>query len=457
MKPVSLQVLAGWAGGDLLRGNPETQVSAVSTDTRSIAPGSLFVALKGERFDGHDFAVQAAQAGAAALLVSRPVDVPLDAAVILVRDTLDGLQRLAAKWRSEWRGIVIGVTGSNGKTSTKDIAAAILSQRWDLHATRGNLNNHIGLPLTLLETAPGHRAAICEIGINHPGELGPLAAIAGPDAAIITNIGTAHLEYMGSREAIAREKGMLAEAVPPHGCVILNANDDYTPAIAARCRATILTAGIGGGDVRVDDLRLTTDGSQFRLTLPDGDSGIVHLPVPGRHMAGNAALAAAAGFHFGMRLQEIGAGLTRASLTRGRMQLRRTAGYTFLDDSYNASPESMIMALETLESFARGGRRIAVLGAMAERGSSADEEHRQIGAEVCRRGLDLLFTVGTGASRLIGEGYLAAGGRPDRLTACDSAADCVERLRAAVLPGDLILIKGSRTAAMERIIELMPC
>ncbi len=453
MIPQSLTTLTEWTGGHLLAGDPHAVVDSVCTDTRNITPGCLFVALSGERFDAHEFAAQAIAAGAAAVLVSRPVTVPAGAGVLLVEDTLTGLQAIAAAYRRVWDGLVIGLTGSNGKTSTKDMIRAVLARRFKVSATQGNLNNHIGLPLTVLRAEADETHGVFEMGMNHPGEIAPLAAIAGPDVAVITNVGTAHIEYMGSREAIALEKGMLAEAVHPDGLVVLNANDPYTASLTARAQARVLTAGTETGDIKVSDVRSSGAGCSFFLHLPDHSSTQVQLAVPGRHMAGNAALAAAVGYHFGLRLEEIVEGLESAVLTHGRLQLRPAHGLLFLDDSYNANPDSMRAALETLLSFVCTGKRIAVLGRMGELGETAEREHRALGAAVHQAGVDQLCVVGTGDAGLISAGYLEAGGHPAKHFAFADHAACAAHLRATAGPTDLILVKGSRSAAMERVIE----
>ena len=453
MIPQSLTTLTEWTGGRLLTGDPHAIVGSVCTDTRKIIPGCLFVALKGERFDAHDFARQAIEAGAAAVLVSGPVTLPEGAGTIMVEDTMAALQAIAAAYRRVWNGTVIGLTGSNGKTSTKDMIRAVLARRFKVCATRGNLNNHIGLPLTVLSAGAEDTHGVFEIGMNHPGEIAPLAAIAGPDVAVITNIGTAHIEYMGSREAIALEKGTLAEAVHPDGMVILNANDPFTPSLTGRSQAQVLTAGTETGDVRVTDVHSAGTGCSFFLHLPDQSQAQVQLTVPGRHMAGNAALAAAVGYYFGLRLEEIVEGLESAVLTHGRLELRAAGGLLFLDDSYNANPDSMRGALETLLSFVCTGKRIAVLGRMGELGDTAESEHRTLGAAIHQAGVDQLCVVGSGDAALISAGYLEAGGHPAKHHAFADHALCAAHLRATAGPTDLILVKGSRSAAMERVIE----
>lgn len=453
MIPQTLATLADWSGARLLSGDPLAVASSVGTDTRRIERGCLFVALSGERFDAHEFAAQALAAGASAVMVSKECGLPPDANVLLVDDTLTGLQNLAAAWRRTWAGQVIGLTGSNGKTSTKDMIRAVLARQFTVRATKGNLNNHIGLPLTVLSAEATDSHGVFEMGMNHPGEIAPLAEIAGPDVAVITNIGTAHIEYMGSQDAIALEKGMLAEAVHPDGLVVLNANDSYTPAITARCQARVITAGMDKGDIKVTDVRSSGAGCSFFLHLPDNTISQVQLPVPGKHMAGNAALAAAVGFHYGMGANEIVEGLESATLTHGRLQIRTRNGLLFLDDSYNANPDSMRAALETLLTFACTGRRIAVLGRMGELGPAAEPEHRALGKAVHQYGVDELCVVGVGDASLISTGYLEAGGNPVRHHAFESHAACAAHLRATAGATDIILVKGSRSAAMERVIE----
>ncbi len=452
MKAVSPETLAEWSGGGLLQPGRTLPSGIVGTDTRNIVPGSLFVALRGERFAGHDFLDHAAAAGAAALMVSNDGPWPENVSIIKVRDTLAGLQQLATAWRKAWSGLVIGLTGSNGKTSTKDLTSAILAQRWSVNATRGNLNNHIGCPLTMLATGPEHAVAVVEMGMNHPGEIAPLAAIAAPDAAIITNIGTAHIEHMGSREAIALEKGMLAEAVGGGGCVVLNAGDDYTPRIAQRCSAQVLTAGIDAGDIRLTGLTTGPQGSRFVLHLPDGSATPVALPVPGIHMAANAALAAAAAFHLGLRGEEIADGLASARLNKGRLQMRHAAGLTIIDDSYNANPDSMRAALDTLLTFPCEGKRIAVLGRMGELGEHSADAHRELGRQTHERGCTLAI-VRDGDAPLIAEGYVAAGGSHQNVHDFPDHHSCAAWLRGFATPSDLILLKGSRSAAMEKVAD----
>lgn len=452
MRATTLRDIADWSGGRLIQGVPEDRVSVVSTNSRTLVGGELFVALAGERFDGHRFIGQACEAGAAAVMVSA---LPLaseafEGGIIHVPDTLAALQSLALRYRRERSDVfAVGLTGSNGKTSTKDFLAAILSRAGAVNATPGNLNNHIGLPLTVLGTEADHQIGVWEMGMSHPGEIEVLAEIAAPDAAVITNIGTAHIEHLKTREAIAEEKGMLAEAVDEAGFVVLNANDPYTESIRSRCRGRVVTAGIDAGEVEASDLRVGKGGICFRLNA-DGKEIEASLPIPGEHMVANAVLAAAVGLERGLPLEEIAEALGVAKLTGGRLQTRHIRGIEFLDDTYNANPESMRAALRTIARMPTKGRRVVVLGRMAELGEHEEREHRGLGAAVAEVGMDVLVAVGETVGAWIAEG--ADGGVSEVVTA-NSPGAAADALKGIVETGDVVLVKGSRSAGMERVIE----
>jgi UDP-N-acetylmuramoyl-tripeptide--D-alanyl-D-alanine ligase len=361
------------------------------------------------------------------------------------------LQQLSSGYRDTLRLRVVGITGSNGKTSTKDLTAAVLGQGFRVQKTAGNLNNHLGVPLTLLSVNPQDEVAVVEIGMNHPGEIAPLAALAKPDVAIITNIGVAHIEYMGSREAIAQEKGMLAEAVPSDGTVILNAEDDMTPGIARRCRAKILTAGIDAGDVRATGLRVLPGAMEFSLQH-EGKSVAALVPVLGEHMVRNAALACAAGVALGLPLEQCAAGLAKLELSKGRLQAKKVGNLTVLDDSYNANPDSVVAGLATLASIPGGGRRIAVLGRMGELGSEAEAGHRRVGRAAGEKGIACVIAVGDQADWISEEAR--ANGVPSVIHVADTAS-AATALRDFAQAGDIVLVKGSRSAKMERVIQAL--
>lgn len=436
----------------MLAGGADARAVNICTDSRLLKAGDIFIALRGENFDGHTFVPESAKLGGIGAIVEKaPLDLPQSFGIIEVLDTLRALQSLSANYRASLPLKVLGVTGSNGKTSTKDFATSVLSQRFRVAKTEGNLNNHIGVPLTLLRLDVAHEVSVVEIGMNHPGEIAPLAAIAKPDAAIITNIGTAHIEFMQTREAIALEKGMLAEAVHAGGTVVLNADDEFTPGIAKRCSARVVTAGISSGDVRATDLKPLSSGIQFRLHAA-GQCVQAELPVPGEHMVRNALLACAAGLSFGLTLDECAAGLRAPQLSKGRLQQKQIGGLAVLDDSYNANPDSVVAGLATLAQMPGNSRRIAVLGRMGELGAESERGHRRVGEAAGQHSISCVIAVGE-EGRWIAEAARKSGVR--EVIHVAGTDEAVVALRGAAHEGDIVLVKGSRSAKMERIVQAM--
>jgi UDP-N-acetylmuramoyl-tripeptide--D-alanyl-D-alanine ligase len=451
MNAISISQVAEFAGADLESGNGATVVEKVSTDSRTLKPGELFVALRGENFDGHQFVDSAAESGAAGAIIESnwKGNVPSTFALLRADNSLRAYQNLAANYRRSLPLEVLAITGSNGKTSTKDFSASVLARKFRVTKTEGNFNNHVGLPRTILEAKSEHQVGVWEIGMNHPGEIAPLAEIAAPNAAIITNIGVAHIEFMGSPDAIAEEKGALAEAVGPEGTVILNADDPFSEKIAARTPAKVIFAGIERGTVRATELRQTSAGSEFTI-LEGAHRCRAQLPVPGLHMVRNALLAVAAGRAFGLLLEECAAGLGAAPLTKARLQIKDVRGVQFIDDSYNANPDSMIAALRTLVELDADGKRIAVLGEMRELGEQLERSHAQVGEAAAHFGIDRLITIGDTAA-IIAKAAEQAGLKNSFVV--NSTAEAAELLAEITRPGDLVLIKGSRLAATERVID----
>ncbi|HEX8373049.1 MAG TPA: UDP-N-acetylmuramoyl-tripeptide--D-alanyl-D-alanine ligase [Chthoniobacterales bacterium] len=445
MNPLAASQIAQMAAGKLVSGPDSVTVRRVVTDSRTVQPGDLFVALKGPNHDAHTFVREFTASAPSAVLVDQNVE--SEAAVIRVNDTLDGLQTLAKNYRTSLQCHVVGITGSNGKTSTKDLTAAVFGSRFSVIKTQGNLNNHIGLPLSVLSIDDSHQVAVLEMGMNHPGEIAPLAAIAAPDVAIITNIGTAHIEFMKTQEAIAQEKSELALAVSAEGVVILNANDSFTPSIAKRCKAKVITAGIEAGDVCATELNTAADGTTFLVSY-QSETIPAFLPIPGNHMVGNAMLALAAGLAHGISLKTAVDTLGKIQLTSGRLESKEIGGIHFLDDSYNANPDSMLAALATLESISSMGKHVAVLGAMGELGEYAEEGHRKVGA--ASQDVDILVTVGKTAEWIADEAEKSAATRVIRTADTRQAAAALLTL---LQPGDCVLVKGSRSARMEQVID----
>ncbi len=450
MKNYPLQTLATAMNGSLLNtqgGGGVVVTSGVSTDTRSIAEGSLFFALSGENFDAHNFLDQAG--AAAALVVQDGEKVPSDRPAVLVDDTLAALQSLAQWYLAELNIPVIAITGSNGKTSTKDFTRSVLAQKFRAHATLGNFNNHIGLPLTVLALEPEHEVAILEMGMNHSGELAPLCEIAPPDVSIITNVGSAHIEHMGSVEAIAVEKGTVARALGSEGTLVIPSDCAYLDDYRSNTKGAILAIGADDAAVRAENLITDTEGSRFDLVIADLGRISTSIPVTGKHMVSNALLAAGAGFKMGLSLEQIAAGLAETSLTSGRLRQYDYDGITVIDDTYNANPESVIAALETLAALPSEGGKTAVLGMMAELGEHADAAYERVGKIAAEKELALVV-VGEPAEMIATTAH-AAGGQVEFFPHVDAAASFLKTQSAS---GDLVLFKGSRAAAMERVMQI---
>jgi UDP-N-acetylmuramoyl-tripeptide--D-alanyl-D-alanine ligase len=450
MNPLSILQISELAGAKLEQGDGKISIERISTDSRTIKKGELFVALRGENFDGHKFVEDVAKAGAAGAIVDLKWKEKVSSkfAIIRAEDTLVAYQSLAASYRKSLPIKVLAITGSNGKTSTKDFAASVLGRKFRVTKTQGNFNNHVGLPRTILEANSKHEVGVWEIGMNHPGEVAPLAKIAAPDAAIITNIGVAHIEFMGTREAIAKEKGALAEAVGASGTVILNADDPFSKGMAALTSAHTVFAGTSDGTIRAIDIQQSADGSEFTI-IEGAHRCRAQLPVPGIHMVQNALLAVAAGRAFGLSLEEAAGGLASAPLTKARLQIKEVNGVQFLDDSYNANPDSMKAALQTLVELDTDGKKIAVLGEMRELGKETQRGHEEVGEAAASLGVDRLIGIGE-MGAVIARAAEKAG--LEKSHAVGSTSEAADLLIDIAGPGDLVLIKGSRLARTEDVI-----
>jgi UDP-N-acetylmuramoyl-tripeptide--D-alanyl-D-alanine ligase len=456
--PFSARDAVSWTGGTLARGDAATRFTGVSTDTRGDVAGKLFVALVGPRHDAHAFVAQALAAGAAGALVQRADAAPAAAraALVLVPDTLLALGALAAGHRSDFSGPLVAITGSNGKTTTKEMCAAILGVAGPCLKNRGNLNNEIGLPLTLLERDAAHRTLVVEIGMNHRGEIAPLAAIARPTVGVITNVGTAHIEHLGSRDAIAQEKGDLIAALLPGASAVLNADDPRALAQRARTRARVLRFGMAA-DAEVRAERVTALGERgFAFDLMSEDkrtavqvAGLADSTVP------NALAAAAAALAAGASLADVAEGLARYQPIGGRMErVALPRNIILINDTYNANPQSMQVALESLAKLKGSSRGIAVLGDMGELGDAALAAHRSAGALVAELRLDHLFALGRFA-RPLAEAAVGAGMAAERVHVGDSHEQVAAALRDLLQGNDWVLVKGSRSMKMERVVDAL--
>ena len=443
-------------------------ICRVVIDSREAEPGDLFVALKGERADGHNFVADAFGRGAVAVLVEQ--DLPLDCRVIDLRpestavvqvtlpvclrvnNTLTSLQDLSGWWRSKFNARVVGITGSVGKTSTKELVWTVLSRRFRVLRSEGNLNNEIGMPLTLLQLEPAHQRVVLEMGMYARGEIARLCELARPAVGVVTNIGPVHLERLGSLEAIAAAKAELVEALPPDGVAILNYDEPLVLAMADRARSRVLLYGLDSrADLWADDIESEgLEGISFQMHYRR-ESMKVHVPLLGRHSVHTVLRAAAVGLAEGMTWDDILAGLQDRQAQIRLVAVPGPRGSTLLDDTYNSSPASAIAALNLLAELE--GRKIAVLGDMLELGSYEEEGHRLVG----RRAMDvveLLVAVGP-RGRIIGQEASSLGMNPDRVCLCEGNQAAIEFLQETIRPGDCVLVKGSRGMKMEEIVNAL--
>ena len=452
MRPRPLSEVARAVDGRL-RG-PDTSVTAAVVDSREAGPGSLFFAMAGERHDGHDFVTDALSRGAAGSVVHRPVSAE---PTVEVADTGRALLALAADERIRMPdATVIGITGANGKTSTKDLAASILSTGFLTHASPGSFNNEIGLPLTLLGVPEGGEVVLAEMGARRRGDHAELCRVARPDAVVVTNIGVAHMEVFGSWQAIVEASAEPVEALADVGTAILNADDADVRDLAQRTRARVVTFGqTTDADVRADDVGLDDDGrAGFDLVVGDQRER-AELVVPGEHMVSNALAAAACGIALGLSAAECAAGLKGVGVSRWRMDSFTTEdGVRVVNDAYNANPESMAAGLRAARWMAREGRLAAVLGHMAELGPISADEHDRLGELVVRLGVDRLVTVGP-LARTVAGAALREGAVPDSVVSVDTPVEAAAVVRAWARAGDVVLIKGSRVAGLERVAEAL--
>jgi UDP-N-acetylmuramoyl-tripeptide--D-alanyl-D-alanine ligase len=452
---LAAEELAQITGGRLVARSPRP-IRGAAVDSRIVDPGELFVALPGERTDGHEFLAAAVARGAAALLVTRlPDDAAAaldDVTIVRVADGLAALHAVAAAWRTRFDPLVVGVTGSIAKTSTKEAIAAVLGERFVTLKNEGNQNNEIGLPLTVLRLGPEHEAAVLEMGMYAGGEIADLAAIARPRIGVVTAVQPVHLSRIGTLEAIERAKGELLEALPRDGWAVLNADDVRVRRMAGRTEAPALTYGFAGdADVRAEEVRSAgTDGMRFVLRTSDGRVP-VSVPTLGRLAVHNALAGAATGLAAGLSLDEIAAGLARGWSAPHRAELLRAGGVTIVDDSYNASPASVTAALDLLAGLP--GRRVAVLGEMLELGDGHEAGHRAVG-EAAAAVADLLVVVGAGATG-IADGAVAAGLAPGKIVRATSREVAFDLVRPRLRDGDVVLVKASRGVELDLLVDAL--
>ena len=456
---LTAQGIAGAAGGQLLAGDPATTVVNLGIDSRTIAPGELFVAIRGERFDGHRFVGAALGRGAIGAIVSEAGTwtngSQAPAVLIHVADTTRALQDVARDVRRHSGTRVVAITGSAGKTTTKEITAEFLSTRYRVFRNQGNLNNHIGLPLSLLELRRHPEVAVVELGMNHAGEIRTLVGIAEPEVRVWTNVGDAHLGFFDSADAIADAKGEILEGARPDDALIANADDTRIMARAQRFAGRVVTFGMGErADVRAVDVEPRgLEGTRARVVTAAGEAAFL-VPLLGLGNLANVLAATATALHLGVPLEDIRARAATLTPARHRGELLRLpGGVTLVDDSYNSSPAALRRALELVASAQGCARRLAVLGEMLELGVHSERLHRECGEAAAHAGIDFLVTVGGEPARAMAQAALRGGLAQAALQHVGTKEEAAEVALQRVRPGDLVLVKGSRGIGTDAVVE----
>ncbi|HEV2693786.1 MAG TPA: UDP-N-acetylmuramoyl-tripeptide--D-alanyl-D-alanine ligase [Verrucomicrobiae bacterium] len=460
MEKRSLKFVAGACDAEIITGSPETNVENVCTDSRAAKVGDVFFAIKGEKFDGHEFVGEVAAKNVAAIVVEKSKapglrsKVPANVALLVVEDVRIALGKLAAAYRRQFEIPVIAVGGSNGKTTTKELAASVLRQKLTTLWSEASFNNDIGVPMTLLRLNQTHQAAVLEVGTNHPGELAPLVKMIAPKFGIITSIGREHLEFFGDVAGVAQEEGALAELLPADGILFLNGDSEWADEIAARAKARVVRVGTGDkSDWRAKKIRLDKSGVTFQVECAkENFSGECRVNLLGKHQVTNALLAAAVGAELGLSRAEVLAGLAECQPQKMRMQYWEANGVRVLDDAYNANADSMRAALETLCGLPLQGRRVAVLGDMAELGAHGEAAHEEIGRLAAELKIGQLFTVGKNSVATAKAARAAGLTRVIEFVDVEAAVKAVKNF---LKPGDVVLLKASRSSRLERIAETL--
>ncbi|HEX2953474.1 MAG TPA: UDP-N-acetylmuramoyl-tripeptide--D-alanyl-D-alanine ligase [Bacillota bacterium] len=454
MADFSIQEILTATGGRLITGENTGSCSGISSDTRTIKPGEAFLALKGERFDGHEHVTEAVKNGASFIIDMHSQGYPGGVPVVQVDDTLRALGDIARFHRRRFTMPVIGITGSNGKTTTKEMTAAVLSGAWPVVKTEKNFNNEIGLPITLLRLTQQDRACVVEMGMRGRGQIAALCKIALPTVGLITNVGVTHMELLGSQQAIADAKAELAEALPAEGKLVLNADDPYVTAMKARTRATCYRFSLNQtADLFLENSNAEGNGQHMEVNGCWGRFSL-YLPALGRHNLYNALASTLTGLILGLSPDQIAQGLRSLVLADQRLVLRETNdGIKVLDDTYNSSPPAVEAALETMDGIPSTGKRIAVLGDMLELGNAAEKAHTQVGEGLKSHSIDVLFGFGTLSQQTVQAATKE--GISSHHYHETNMEELINDLNALVRPGDFVIVKGSRGMHMERVVQAL--
>jgi UDP-N-acetylmuramoyl-tripeptide--D-alanyl-D-alanine ligase len=456
MEPRSLKFIAAACDGEQFGGSPDALATRVCSDSRQVQAGDLFFALAGDRFDAHEFLAEVSQKGVAGMVVERskvPAGLP-ENGVIVVDNTRQALGRLAAAYRKGFDLPVIAVGGSNGKTSTKELLSAVLSQKFKTLWSEASFNNDIGVPMTLLRLEKSHQVAILEVGTNHPGELAPLVGMIQPRFGVITSIGREHLEFFCNLHGVVEEEGRLAELLPVDGKLFVNGDGEWDRQIVRRTRALVARVGLStDNDWRLTVLKTDLHGVDFKVDAKNKSvAGEYRINLLGRHQALNAVFAVALGAELGLSKTEIQRGLFECKPAKMRLQPMNWNGICVLNDAYNANADSMLAALQTLQEMPCAGRRVAVLGDMAELGAQSAAAHEEVGRKTAESGIHRLFAIGKMAGVVAGAARQAGMTGVSEFAELEKAANAVKDFLKA---GDVVLLKASRALCLERLVEML--
>ncbi len=445
---VKLSEIAAACGGSLRGAGQDPVVTSFATDSRDCKAGVMFVPIRGERTDGHDYIGAAFANGAAASFTDRELPGE-DRPLVLVSDCRAALQKTAAWYRSQFSIPVVGITGSVGKTTAKEMAAQALTAKFAVHKTAGNQNSQVGVPVTVCGLRKDHTAAVVEMGVSMPGEMARIAAVVKPTCAVMTNIGVSHIEYMKSRENIMAEKSHIADYLPADGALFVNGDDDLLPTLKGTCGHKVITFGLKPScDWRASSLREADKGTFFTCEGPGGERTEVFVPAAGEHNVRNALASMAVARYLGVPAEDAARAIGAYKAPAMRQQILEAGGVTVIDDSYNASPDSMRSALDVLSSRKASGKKAAVLADMLELGDFSKEGHLQVGRYAREKGVDLLVAVGP-LARDIAEGY------GQGALWFGSNAEAIAFLRGTLAPGDAVLVKGSRGMKTDEIVAAL--
>ncbi len=452
MKALSVEQILEATGGTLVCGNPAQNFSGITTDSRSVAYGALFIPFAGETFDAHDFVDSALKSGAGGVLTHKDLSIDTESAVIRVQDTKKAYGDIARYYKNSIAPKTVAVTGSVGKTTTKDMVACVLASHFDVTATEKNYNNEIGVPKTLLRLKPEDTAAVVEMGMNHFGEIRYLASIARPDAAVITNIGMSHIENLGSQEGILKAKLEVLEYLSEDGVLFLNGDDALLSAVKADRKIVRFGLDANACDIYAENLRPGSEEIEFDVVYKRKKAH-VHLTVPGEHNVYNALAAIAVGEYFGLTLAQAAKGVEKFVPSDKRMNIIRTDKLVILNDCYNASPASVEAATQVLCGL-ESERKVAVLGDIKELGDFAPAAHGKIGKKVARMGLDCIIAIGDNA-KFVCRGAQEGGMPTEHIHGFKTRQQAIDALPQLILPGDAVLVKASRAMQLEYVTEAL--